>query len=200
VANWRRPSAGSIVAPVPAPPETGAPTDAELVAEMARGDRSAVARLYDRHVRSLLALARAMLQSRQAAEDLIHDVFLEAWQRSGDYSAERGSVRTWLLLRTRSRALDRLKSAGRPRVVSWEAEADTAHGTGLPNATEDRSRLRELLAQMPDAHREVLVLGYFEGLSTTEIAMRLGIPAGTVKSRTRAALTTLRTVLGSDDV
>ncbi|HVZ34939.1 MAG TPA: sigma-70 family RNA polymerase sigma factor, partial [Polyangiaceae bacterium] len=161
---------GSIVAPVSAPSETGAPTDAELVAGMARGDRSALAHLYDRHVRSLLALARAMLQSRQAAEDLIHDVFLEAWQRSGDYSAERGSVRTWLLLRTRSRALDRLKSAGRPRVVSWEAEAATAHGTCLPSGAEDGSRLRELLAQMPDAQREVLVLGYFEGLSTTEIA------------------------------
>ena len=89
-------------------------------------------------------------------------MFLEAWRRSADCSAERGSVRAWLLVRVRSRALDRLKSAGRSRVVS-----------------------------------SVLVLGYFEGLSAVEIAHALGVPLGTVKSRTRAALGALRTVLGT---
>jgi RNA polymerase sigma-70 factor, ECF subfamily len=171
--------------------------DAALVARMARGDRSAVALLYERHAARLLALAQGMLRSRQEAEDLIHDVFLEAWRRSADYSVERGSVRTWLLLRTRSRALDRLKASGRrtsPSEPALEAAAALpSEGGG------DEARLHAVLAEMPEAQQQVILLGYFEGLSTTEIAVRLGIPAGTVKSRTRAALSALRTVLVQGD-
>ena len=100
---------------------------------MAAGDRSAVAALYARHVRSLYALARGMLKSPQEAEDLIHDVFLEAWRRSADYSEERGTVRAWLFMRARSRALDRIKSAGRPLAVLNEptAKQKAALGSGL---------------------------------------------------------------------
>jgi len=159
---------------------------------MVRGDRRAVAELYARHARALYALAHAMLKSPQEAEDLIHDVFLEAWHRSEDYSEARGTVRGWLLMRARSRALDRLKSSGSQRVVMVEAcpldDATAALG--------DQLRLRELLSRMPDMQREVLLLGYFEGLSSGEIAERLGIPTGTVKSRTRAALGALRASLG----
>jgi RNA polymerase sigma-70 factor (ECF subfamily) len=171
------------------------PSDAALVARMARGDRSAVAQLYARHVSSLLALAQALLKSRPEAEDVIHDVFLEAWRRSADYSEERGSVRAWLLVRARSRALDRLKSSGRPRVVHNEQ----LQAAALPSHVGDERRVRDLLSKMPEAQQQVIMLGYFEGLSTVEIAERLGIPAGTVKSRTRAALSTLRAVLGTTD-
>lgn len=160
---------------------------------MAAGDRGAVATLYTRHVRSLLVLARSMLKSPQEAEDLIHDVFLEAWRRSADYSEERGTVRAWLFMRTRSRALDRLKSNGPARVVLKEP---------TPTASApyyDEHRLRELLSKMPETQQQVLMLGYFEGLSTVEIAERLEIPIGTVKSRTRAALGALRNVLGATD-
>ncbi|MEY2934782.1 MAG: hypothetical protein RL033_5531, partial [Pseudomonadota bacterium] len=165
--------------------------DVELVARMVRGDRTAVALLYQRHQAPLFGLARSLLRSAAEAEDLLHDVFLEAWRRSADYSAERGSVRAWLILRTRSRALDRLKSASRPHGRPLEPPADTA-----PVETGDQQRLRELLAQMPEAQQQVVLLGYFEGLSSAEISERLGIPIGTVKSRTRAALETLRDVLG----
>jgi RNA polymerase sigma-70 factor (ECF subfamily) len=185
---------------VPALSEKQDPTsDAALVARMAAGDRPAVAALYDRHVRSLLGLARSLLRSPQEAEDLIHDVFLEAWQCSADYSEARGTVRTWLLLRTRSRALDRLKSRGRPRVVLTESAAEAAEASSPPPGVGDQQRLRKLLEQMPDGQRQVITLGYFEGLSTTEIASRLGIPTGTVKSRTRAALSSLRSVLGDEN-
>lgn len=175
--------------------ESPEPSDSALVARMAAGDRSAVAALYARHVRSLYALARSMLKSPQEAEDLIHDVFLEAWRRSADYSEERGTVRAWLFMRARSRALDRIKSAGRPLAVLHEPPAAPA----APALTGDHGRLRELLSAMPEVQQQVLMLGYFEGLSTVEIAERLGIPAGTVKSRTRAALGALRNVLGSKD-
>ena len=173
--------------------KTEEPSDTALVSRMAQGDRSAVATLYARHATALFGYAQSLLRSRQEAEDLIHDVFLEAWRRSADYSADRGSVRAWLLVRVRSRALDRLKSAGRPRVVSSEPPESAA----LPSSVGDQRRVRELLSQMPEAQQEVIVLGYFEGLSTVEIAEKLGIPAGTVKSRTRAALAALRTVLGT---
>jgi RNA polymerase sigma-70 factor, ECF subfamily len=168
------------------------PSDSALVARMAAGDRSAVAALYTRHVRSLFALARSMLKSHQEAEDLIHDVFLEAWKRSADYSEERGTVRAWLFMRARSRALDRIKSAGRSLTVLTESES-----TPVAFAAGDQRRLHELLSKMPEVQQQVLMLGYFEGLSTAEIAERLGIPAGTVKSRTRAALGSLRNMLGS---
>jgi RNA polymerase sigma-70 factor, ECF subfamily len=179
------------------PPLDSADADAALVARMARGDRSAVAELYERHAGRLLALAHGILRSRQEAEDLIHDVFLEAWRRSADYSSERGSVRTWLLLRTRSRCFDRLK-AGRRATLS-EAPEEHAAVPLVPDHDADQGRLHQILSRMPEPQQEVILLGYFEGLSTTEIALRLGIPAGTVKSRTRAALSSLRTVLGNKD-
>jgi RNA polymerase sigma-70 factor (ECF subfamily) len=179
-------------AAVPGTPGSGdEASDAELVARMVRGDRSAVALLYERHQAPLFGLARSMLRSAAEAEDLLHDVFLEAWRRSSDYSAERGTVRAWLILRTRSRALDRLKSAARPRTAALEPAAEAA-----PAETVDQARLRALLVQMPEPQQQVVLLGYFEGLSSAEISERLGIPIGTVKSRTRAALETLRDVLG----
>jgi RNA polymerase sigma-70 factor (ECF subfamily) len=173
-----------------------ADADAPLVARMARGDRSAVAELYERHAARLLALAQSLLRSPQEAEDLIHDVFLEAWRRAADYSEERGSVRTWLLLRTRSRCFDRLKS--RRRATLSEAPEEHAAPLLAPAHDGDQARLHAILARMPEPQQEVILLGYFEGLSTTEIALRLGIPAGTVKSRTRAALISLRSVLGDE--
>jgi RNA polymerase sigma-70 factor (ECF subfamily) len=159
---------------------------------MAAGDRGAVAELYARHVRALFVLARSMLKNQQEAEDLIHDVFLEAWRRSADYSAERGTVRAWLFMRARSRALDRLKSAGRPLTVLSDTVCPS------PSASDDQGRVRDLLSKMPVIQQQVLILGYFEGLSTSEIAAKLGVPAGTVKSRTRAALGALRTILGAN--
>lgn len=170
------------------------PSDVALVARMAQGDRSAVALLYARHASALLGFGQSLLRNRQESEDLIHDVFLEAWRRAADYSPERGNVRGWLLIRVRSRALDRLKSAGRKPPPQLGEAADPAP---LPSSVGDQQRLREILSRMPEAQQEVIVLGYFEGLSTVEIAERLGIPAGTVKSRTRAALITLRDVLGT---
>lgn len=186
-------AAGIGGASTPGAPGSGAEvSDVELVARMVRGDRLAVALLYRRHQGPLFGLARSLLRSAAEAEDLLHDVFLEAWRRAADYSAERGTVRAWLLLRTRSRALDRLKSAARPRPAVLEPPAAEA----APSETADQARLRQLLSQMPEPQQQVVLLGYFEGLSSAEISQRLGIPIGTVKSRTRAALETLRDVLG----
>jgi RNA polymerase sigma-70 factor, ECF subfamily len=105
-------------------------------------------------------------------------------------------VRTWLLLRTRSRCFDRLKS--RRRATAYESPEEHAAPVPAPAHDADQGKLQQILSRMPEAQQEVILLGYFEGLSTTEIAVRLGIPAGTVKSRTRAALISLRSVLGEE--
>lgn len=175
--------------------------DAELVRAAAEGDRDALAQLYDRHGSLLLALGTRMLKSRREAEDLLHDVFLEVWRHAKDYDEGRGSVRSWLLLRLRSRALDRLKSAGWSRVVSMEAGgireenlvAETESGPGP-----DGARVRKAVEALPHDQRVVLEQAYFEGLSLSEIADRSGVPLGTVKSRLARALTKLRDDLDAD--
>lgn len=172
--------------------------DAELVRAVARGDRAALAHLYDRFSPILLAVATRILGERREAEDLLHDVFLEVWRQAADYDSTRGSVRAWMLIRLRSRALDRRKSAGATRVVSLEAETERtgeereASSAEDPALAPDRTAIRRALAALPDEQRIVLELGYFEGLSSSEIAARIDAPIGTVKSRVAAGLAKLR--------
>jgi len=169
--------------------------DATLVRAMANGDRDALAKLYDRYSPVLLAVATRILGERREAEDLIHDVFLEVWRQAADYDDSRGTVRAWILVRLRSRAIDRRKSAGATRVVSIETERvlDERESSGEdPQLAPDRAKLRRILATLPEDQRTVLELGYFEGLSSSEIATRIDAPIGTVKSRVAAALAKLR--------
>jgi RNA polymerase sigma-70 factor (ECF subfamily) len=171
--------------------------DARLVAAMARGDRAALGALYDLHAPIVMGLAKKMLRDQAAAEDLVHDVFLEAWQHAAEFDAARGSVRVWLVVRARSRALDRLGRAARDaRAVDRVALDLPAAATASAPAAIDGARVRGLLADLPGDLREVLDLAYFEGLSATESGVRLGIPAGTVKSRLARALDHLRLHLG----
>lgn len=172
--------------------------DAALVLAIARGDRESLAKLYDRYAGILMAVGQRILHERREAEDLLHDVFLEVWRQAADYDAERGSVRAWLLLRMRSRALDRRKSAGYARVVSLEERREDPRGGGEdPLLSPDREAVRRALADLPSDQRQVLELGYFEGLSSSEIAERIDTPVGTVKSRVAAALAKLRLVMQS---
>jgi RNA polymerase sigma-70 factor (ECF subfamily) len=174
------------------------PTDSELVQRAARGDRAALGLLYDRYAPYLLALGRRLLSDRREAEDVLHDVFLEAFRAAGQYEEARGSVRAWLLTRMRSRCLDRKKAPLARRVVPTDelhlpepqkgAEEDPFLGP-------DRARVRAALGALPEEQRIVLVLGYFEGLSSSEIAEQLTLPVGTVKSRVAAALGKLRSAL-----
>jgi RNA polymerase sigma-70 factor (ECF subfamily) len=176
--------------------------DVALWRRVVEGDRRALAELYDRHGGLMLALARRILGGDgREAEDLVHDVFLEAWRQAADFDAGRGSVRAWLVLRLRSRALDRKKSAGFARVDSLDAHTELGLRTGEgedQSLSPDRERVKRALAELPAEQREVLLLGYFEGLSSSEIAERLGTPIGTVKSRVAAALSRLRAALRVD--
>jgi RNA polymerase sigma-70 factor (ECF subfamily) len=172
--------------------------DGQLWQLVVDGDRAALGKLYDRYGGLMLALARRIMGDGRESEDLVHDVFLEAWRQAADFDASRGSVRAWLVLRLRSRALDRRKSAGFSRVDSMDAEPGLqmrAEELEDPALSPDRDAVRRCLASLPVEQRQVLLLGYFEGLSSSEIAERLGTPIGTVKSRVAAAMTRLRSAL-----
>jgi len=183
-----------------AQPASDAESDSELVQRMARGDQRALAALYERHAGRLFALLLRILGGRAEAEDLLHDVFLEAWRHAGEYSQARGTVSAWLALRARSRAIDRRRSAPRTRSISLEGADVPERGdpSADPGRIHDQKRLGDVFSVMSAEEREVILLGYFEGLSSTEIAQRLEKPVGTVKSRTRSALEKLRGALGRD--
>jgi RNA polymerase sigma-70 factor, ECF subfamily len=172
--------------------------DVSLICGAAAGDRDCLAALYDRYASALLAIGRRILGDRREAEDLLHDVFIEVWRQAGDYDEARGSVRGWLLMRMRSRALDRRKSAAiskRADLPAPDAVVDVhgdAQGGEDPTLAPDRQAVRRALEQLPAEQRQVLELGYFEGLSSSEIAERVRAPIGTVKSRVAAALSKLR--------
>lgn len=167
--------------------------DAALVAAMAGGDRAALSRLYARHSAVLLGLAMRIVRERREAEDLLHDVFLEAWRSAKDFDPKRGRVRTWLAIRMRSRALDHQKSARVSRNAGDSGLELVVDDTAM--ASPDHNRVRAALAELGADQRRVLELAYFEGLSCTEIATRIQIPVGTVKSRIAAGLDRLRTAM-----
>ena len=169
--------------------------DAELVAAMARGDRDAMAALYERHSGVLLGLAMRIVKNRREAEDLLHDVFLEVWRSAKDFDPKRGRVRTWLAIRMRSRALDLQKSARVSRNAG-DAGLDVLVDDG-DHASPDHARVRAALVDLGPDQRRVLELAYFEGLSCSEIAERVAIPVGTVKSRIAAGLDRLRNGLSA---
>lgn len=171
--------------------------DAQVVAFAAKGKVKALATLYDRYAGLLLTMASKLLGDRAMAEDLVQDVFMEVWRRAGAFDASRGSVRTWLLVRLRSRALDRLRSAQHRREVA--VEDVTPHRVQVegddPTLSPDRKAVVAALEQLPEDQRVVIELSYFHGLSSSEIAEKMGSPIGTVKSRTAAAIGKLKAAM-----
>jgi RNA polymerase sigma-70 factor (ECF subfamily) len=176
-------------------------SDKNLVAAMAAGDRDAIGALYDLYAPRMLAAAVKMLGDQRSAQDLVHDVFLEAWLHADDYDSERGSLRSWLLLRLRSRALDRLGAAEVARTQSLEdgglPVAESTLGPAIEQA--DRISLGDAVARLDADVREVLELTYFRGLTARAIAARMTIPEGTVRSRLARGLRELRAALERPD-
>lgn len=166
--------------------------DMDLVSQIARGKRAALGALYDRHAGLLLGVLTRVLSDSQEAEDVLHEVFLEVWEHAGDYDPSRGSVRAWLVMRARSRGLDRLRALGRARVVPDQMLGACAPAEPAPT---DTLTVRRALSSLAPELRVLLELGYFEGLSSAEIAAHEQLAIGTVKSRVARALAELRDVL-----
>ncbi|MEM9074052.1 MAG: sigma-70 family RNA polymerase sigma factor [Myxococcota bacterium] len=138
-----------------------------------------------------------ILRGREEAEDVLHDVFLEVWTKAHTYDAKRASVRSWLLLRMRSRCLDRIKSAAVSRRRPLDAAPETADPSDMVGKV-DAARVEGWLSGLSEDQRRVILLGYFDGMSCSEMATHLSIPIGTVKSRLAAAMRKLRAELGSE--
>jgi len=174
-------------------------TDIYLLARITRGDHDAYAALYHRYSRVLFGLLIRILGSIVEAEEVLQEVFLQVWRRAGDYDASRGRPFAWLMTLARSRALDRVDSASSQQRTLDRAGSPRSQGASDPaelaSTAEEGRQLVRALGEIPAAQREVLLLAYFEGLSQSEISLRLGRPLGTVKSHARLGLTKLRHLL-----
>lgn len=172
-----------------------APSDQELIGRAQRGDVTAFAAIYDRHAATALALGKRMLASLGEAQDVLHDVFLEAWQCVREYDAQRASVRTWLLVRMRSRALDRLARRSLEQRVQRGLPPSAANAA-REAAPADRSiAVRQALEQLEPEVRSSLELIYFGGFTAAEVAQHMRVPEGTVRSRIARGLLALERAL-----
>jgi RNA polymerase sigma-70 factor, ECF subfamily len=173
-----------------------------LITEIARGDRDAFARFYDLHAVLVHTFALRLLRERGEAEEVVQDVFVQVWRQAESYSAERGTPEAWLITMTRSRGIDKLRSRRRRGEMVRPAESPDrlSEPVVLESASgpaEARATLGGALSDLPATQRSVLELAYFDGLTQSEIATRLGEPLGTVKTRMRSGLERLRGVLSA---
>ena len=162
---------------------------------MAGGDESAFAALYDRYDSLVMGLAMRMLRDRGEAEDLVSDVFFELWQKASRYNPNRSNPRTYMVLLTRSRALDRLRRQRVPAAVGDAADQQAATGgdpSGQVAAGEAGEQVRAALGSLNPDQRQAVELAFFEGLTHQQIAERLETPLGTVKTRIRQGLVRMR--------
>ncbi len=165
---------------------------------IARGDHDGLAALYDRHARPVYSLAFRILQDQGEAEDIVQDVFSQAWRQAAHYDASRGPVAAWLFTLARSRAIDRLRARrARPEPAADERQAANLVDPGMaPDlqvlSAEQIGRVRAALESLPALQRAAIELAYYEGLTHVEIAARLEQPLGTIKTRIRLALGKLR--------
>jgi RNA polymerase sigma-70 factor, ECF subfamily len=178
--------------------ETNAITsDLALVRAIRSGDEGAMAALYDRFSSIIYAVALRILQDTGAAEDVLQDIFMQLWRNPTAFDARRGNMAAWLAVIARNRAIDTLRRR-RPQepiqdiVVS--VEPDMASEAERSRAME---KVRGALRGMPSPQRTTLEMAYFEGLTHTEIAERTGEALGTVKTRIRTGLLSLRKVLAA---
>ncbi len=183
------------------PAMESAPTDVLLVARCAKGDERALAELYDLFGRAAYALALRIVRDASQAEDVVQEAFLDLWRSAARFDPSRSRPASYLLTFVHRRAVDlvRREQARPQRGGDVDDIADRAGKDDIAAslvAGEQGESVRRALAGLPPPQREVLELAYFNGLSQSEIAERLGEPLGTVKSRTHVALSRLRELLG----
>ena len=175
-------------------------TDALLAARLAAGDDHALAEVFDRLAPVVYGAALRVLGEGAAAQDVVQDVFVELWSHPGRYDPAAGTLRGFLMMLARHRAVDVVRSELR-RIARQERHHRLTPEQGRPSvceevtAAEAASVVRAAVRLLPDGQRRVVELAYFEGLTCREVAVAAGLPEGTAKSRLRLALAKLETVL-----
>jgi RNA polymerase sigma-70 factor (ECF subfamily) len=180
-------------------------TDLALLQRIVARDERAVGELYNRYSRLVFSLIRRILRSESDAEDVLQETFVRVWSRADTYEAALGSPATWLARIARNRAVDRLRTR-RTRAAVDGPVPDTPESGEIRMAVADVSTrpdvqvqdaavanaLRGAVARLPEAQRVLIEAAYFEGYTHQELAVRFGLPLGTVKTRIRTGLTVLR--------
>jgi len=176
--------------------------DGDLVLRLQRRDPQALADLYDHYGRLVFSLILRVVRDAGIAEDLVQETFLRVWNRVQGFEAGKGSIGPWLLAVARNRAIDYLRSAGGRERNAMDLE-ETTHPALTSDMEQDllnSDRIRRVKAAMDKLspnQRQAIELAYFEGLSQSEMAERMGQPLGTVKTWVRTALRSLREDLGT---
>ncbi|MEO6120455.1 MAG: sigma-70 family RNA polymerase sigma factor [Terriglobales bacterium] len=168
-------------------------TDSRLIERMTNGDHDAFAEVYDRYASLAYAVAVRVLQDSMAAEDVVSEVFLRLWRNPGSFDEQRGKLAAWLTVITRNRAVDALRKRRGEREDQLE-DAPPAQIAIASNShyAVDFQKAQKLMAELPAEQRRALELAYLDGFTQSEISEKLGQPLGTVKSRIRNGLLTLK--------
>jgi RNA polymerase sigma-70 factor (ECF subfamily) len=177
--------------------------DAALLEKVGRGDRASFGQLYDRMSGLLFSMAYRVLNDREAAEDVLQDVFIQIWDKASTYDVSRGKPLTWAVTLTRNKAIDRLRAARRRYQLREELEREAVldwKAAGKSSSDElvdsEKSRMvRQAVARLPLDQRRAIDLAFFGGMTQSEIADELGEPLGTIKARIRRGMMKLREIL-----
>jgi len=173
---------------------------------MAEGDEQALSGLYDRFSGVVFSLAARILGDEDDAAEVTLDTFTQAWLRAADFDPGRSTVTTWLCVMARSRAIDRMRArrSQRDRVAratqrtGGEPVGMASRAADANDALENTQRRRHIqraMTALPEPQRRAIELAYFDGLSQSQIASRLGVPLGTIKTRIRSGMRTLKDLL-----
>lgn len=171
-----------------------------LISRIAKQDREAFSRFYDFYSSLSFTFALRILRNRAEAEDLLQEVFMQIWHKAADYNPKRGKPEAWVITITKSRAIDKLRSRRRKESKGTVLEEQFLTHSRMAEdkqgvEAEVKLTMQGAMAELSDAQREALELVYFEGLTQSEIAQKLELPIGTVKTRIRDGLKRLRMVL-----
>ena len=175
-------------------PEVETRTDIALLGRIAARDTTAVGELYDRHSRLLYGLILRILRDRSEAEEVLQEAFVQVWTRVETYNVELGTPAAWLVRIARNRAIDRLRAnTVRLRTVEATPAPPPVESPEARAALSEQQRaVARALETLPSEQRELIEHAYFQGLTQSELAERFGLPLGTVKTRVRTGMMTLR--------
>jgi len=172
--------------------------DSALIERIMAQDENALSAVYDRYSGMVFSVLVRILKDSQAAEEVLQDLFLQLWREAQRFDSSRGSLPAWLMVIARNRAISRLRGRNRRALVETSEDLPTGYAPWLDNVEQEAARaemvgkVKAAMREMPREQRQVVELAYFEGMTQTEIAAHTGTPLGTVKTRMRTAIQSLR--------